>query len=256
MPHLPPHSDFESRSLATYGRPGTGAVVSGEWAGSRTTPPSHFLEYWRAIRGNILWILALMLTGMAVGWLFAASQRPLYEARTVLDIRSLNENFLNNQGSSSGTTESVLPEAYIQTEIKILQSDSIRKRAVDKLSAGIQPSNQKAAAFWLSALGRLAYPSPSLADLIVDAGHRVKVRAVGNTRIVEVFCDAQDGQLAASMCNTVAHTYIENNLESRVRSTKETSDWLQSQLDDVRQRLTRAENDLKDAGRRQISGRL
>jgi succinoglycan biosynthesis transport protein ExoP len=249
MPHLPPYSDFGSQSLAPYVRPGTPPVIPGEWVASRTNPPSQFLEYWRAIRGNLLWIFVLTLCGLALGWLFAANQRPLYEARTVLDIRSLNENFLNNQGSSTGTTESVLPEAYIQTEIKILQSDSIRKRAVDKLSAGIQPGNQKRATFWLSALGWLARPSPSLTDLIVDAGRRVKVRAVGNTRIVEVFCDAQDGQLAASMCNTVAHTYIENNLESRVRSTKETSDWLESQLDDVRQRLTRAENDLKNAGK-------
>lgn len=77
----------------------------------------------------------------------------------------------------------------------------------------------------------------------------MKVRAVGNTRIVEVLCDAQDGQLAASMCNTLAQTCIENNLESRYKSTKETSDWLQSQLDDVRRRLTKAENDLKDASK-------
>jgi capsular exopolysaccharide synthesis family protein len=92
-------------------------------------------------------------------------------------------------------------------------------------------------------------PPVAYADLIADAGKRIKVRAVGSTRIVEVLCEAQDGQLAASLCNTLAKTYIENNLGSRVESTKETSDWLQSQLDDVRTRLTKAENDLKEAGK-------
>ena len=56
----------------------------------------------------------------------------------------------------------------------------------------------------------------------MDAGRRVKVRAVGNTRMVEVLCDARDGQLAASMCNNLAGAYIEYNMESREKSTKET----------------------------------
>lgn len=243
--------DFGSNSLTPYSKGTRSPVVPAEWLYAKTTPPSQFLEYWQAIRQNLVWIFVLMVVGIAGGWLFASMQDPLYQARTVLDIRSLNENFLNpSQGSSTGTTDSVLPEAYIQTEIKILQSDSIRKRAMDKLSAGAPSGDQKSTApFWTTAWSWVSRPTLSLKDLVVDAGRRVKVRAVGNTRIVEVFCDAQDGQLAASMCNTLAQSYIEKNLESRVESTKETGDWLQSQLDDVRRRLAKAENDLKDAGK-------
>jgi capsular exopolysaccharide synthesis family protein len=248
MLNLP--SDFGSNGLTPYNGGGP-PTVPNEWLLARNNPPSQFLEYWRAVRGNLGWIFLLMLVGIGAGWLFTVTQRPLYESRTVLDIRSLNENFLNpgSQGSS-GTTDSVLPEAYIQTEIKILQSDSIRKRALDKMAAGAPSANQKQSdSFWHAAWVWIVPPAPSYRDLIIDAGRRVKVRAVGNTRIVEVLCDAQDGQLAASMCNTLAQSYIENNLESRVQSTKDTSDWLQSQLDDVRRRLAKAENDLKDAGK-------
>ena len=41
----------------------------------------------------------------------------MYQARTVLDIRSLNENFLSSRdGSPIGTTNTaVLPESYIQS---------------------------------------------------------------------------------------------------------------------------------------------
>jgi succinoglycan biosynthesis transport protein ExoP len=245
------HSDFGSNALTPQSRGNVAPAVPADWYYGKTNPPSHFLEYWHAVRNNLGWIFLLMLLGIAAGWLLAALQSPLYQARTVLDIRSLNENFLNpSQASSTGTTDSVLPEAYIQTEIKILQSDSIRKRAVDKLSAGAPSGDQKSTqSFWNVAWAWVSRPSLSLKDLVVDAGRRVKVRNVGNTRIVEVLCDAQDGQLAASMCNTLAQSYIEKNLESRVESTKETSDWLQSQLDDVRRRLSKAENDLKDAGK-------
>jgi succinoglycan biosynthesis transport protein ExoP len=248
--YLPPHNDSAGRQLVPRMPTIRNSGISPEWSVSTVRPPGQFLEYFQIIRNNFGWICLLGLIGLAAGCLFASLQRPLYEARTVLDIRSLNENFLTRESSATGTTESVLPEAYIQTEIKILQSDSVRKRALDKLAAPMQqPTPKLETPWWRSMLGFLGPPSLSYADLVSDAGHRVKVRAVGNTRIVEVLCDAQDGQLAASLCNTLAREYTENNMESRVQSTKETSDWLQSQLDDVRKRLTKAENDLKDAGK-------
>lgn len=212
--------------------------------------PGQFAEYWRVIRTHFVLICLLALTGVLAGWLAVTLQRPLYQAKTALDIRSLNENFLNpREGAATGTTDSVLPESYIQTEIKILQSESILQRALDQLKPPPEIAKPAAdAPFWQPALDWLK-PRIPMKDLIADAGRRVKIRAVGNTRIVEVFCEAWDGQLAASMCNTLARTYIEHNLESRSTSSKETSEWLQSQLDDVRRRLTTAENDLKDAGK-------
>jgi succinoglycan biosynthesis transport protein ExoP len=206
--------------------------------------------YWSIIRSNLGLIGVLAFAGLLLGWLAMTVQRPLYRAKTELDIRSLNENFLNTRdGASTGTTQSVLPESYIQTEIKILQSDSIRQRALRKItSLQEMPKPASEGGLWQAVLDWLK-PRISAKNLVADASRRVKVRAVGNTRIVELFCEAWDGQIAADMCNTVARTYIENNLESRSASSKETSEWLQSQLDDVRKRLTSAENDLKDAGK-------
>jgi succinoglycan biosynthesis transport protein ExoP len=212
--------------------------------------PSQFPEYWRVIRSHFVLIFSLVLVGVLAGWLATMLQRPLYQAKTALDIRSLNENFLNpREGAATGTTESVLPESYIQTEIKILSSESLRQRALSQIKPPPEIANPNTnPPFWQSALDWLK-PRVAMKSLIADAGRRVKVRAVGNTRIVEVFCEAWDGQLAAVMCNTLARAYIEHNLESRSASSKETSEWLQSQLDDVRRRLTTAENDLKDAGK-------
>ena len=64
--------------------------------------------------------------------------------------------------------------------------------------------------------------------------------------MVEILCDARDAQLAASVCNNLAQTYMKYNLESRYQSTKETGEWLASQLDSVRKRLEKAESDLKN----------
>jgi capsular exopolysaccharide synthesis family protein len=231
-------------------------VAVDEWASAAAQPPSQLLEYWYVLRTNIGWISLLTAAGATLGWLVATMQPAMYQSRTVLDIRSLNEDFLNpREGSPIGATGSVLPESYIQTEIKILSSDSLRKRALDRLQGVQQPSGTQASdspSFWQSLFRRFDPATVPLKTLAADAARRVKVRAVGNTRIVEVLCDARDGQLAANICNNLARTYIEYNLESRYQSTKETGDWLQSQLDDVRKRLTKAENDLKDSSKETV----
>jgi len=218
------------------------------WSGPGAEQPSQMLEYWIVIRANFGWICLLALVGAGAGWLFAALQPSMYQARTLLDIRSLNENFLNKEGGSTvNPTGDILPESYIQTEIKILTSDSLRKQAVKNLAAPPPASkDEQSASFLQSWMGKVDGSSVPYKTLVADAGNRIKVRAVGNTRMVEILCDARDAQLAASVCNGLAQTYMKYNLESRTESTKETGAWLASQLDSVRKRLEKAENDLKE----------
>lgn len=218
------------------------------WSAAGADQPSQLLEYWIVIRANFGWICLLAVLGGGLGWLVAALQPSMYQARTLLDIRSLNENFLNKEGGSTvNPTGDVLPESYIQTEIKILTSDSLRQQALKHLAGPPQPATKDDASpsFLQSWMGKMDGSSVPYKALVADAGHRIKVRAVGNTRMVELLCDARDAQLAASVCNGLAETYKTYNLESRYKSTKETGDWLQSQLDSVRKRLEKAENDLK-----------
>lgn len=251
MSYLPPPSDFDSRRTGpTHGGPKP--VIAGEWSVAPAERPSQLLEYLGFIRANLAWISALAVAGAGLAWLTASLRPAMYQARTVLDIRSLNENFLSSrEGSPIGTTASVLPESYIQTEIKILSSDSLRHRALKRLE-GLEPEKARmpeSPPFWHSVLGRFHAEAVPFKALAEDAARRVKVRAVGTTRMVEVLCDARDGQLAADMCNSLSRTYIEYNLESRQTSTQEAGAWLQSQLDDVRRRLTKAENDLKESSK-------
>ena len=251
MPYLSPSSEFGSRRVWPVFR--GPSALAGEWSAAGAEPPSQLLEYLRVIRGNLVLIAALAAAGAGVGWLTAALRPAMYQASTVLDIRSLNENFLNSrEGSPIGATASVLSESYIQTEIKILGSDSVRQRSLKRLEANAPPANMpmpETASFWSSLFGRFHPEQVPFKVLAEDAGRRVKVRAVGDTRMVQVLCDARDGQLAANMCNSLSAAYIEYNMESRQTSTKETGAWLESQLDDVRRRLTKAENDLKESSK-------
>jgi succinoglycan biosynthesis transport protein ExoP len=215
-------------------------------------PRSQWLEYWEALRRKLLMVGLLAALGGGAGLLAALLQHPLYRARTVLDIRNLDENLLNvrDAGAATGASATGLPESYLQTEIKILQSDSVLKRALDRMPKVQLASQQPRSLSLFNGLLRIPQPrQASLNDLVADASHRIKVRALGNTRIVEILCDGRDGQIAANMCNNLAQTYILYNLESRHESTSETGDWLKSQLESVRLRLTQSESELKDSAR-------
>jgi polysaccharide biosynthesis transport protein len=253
MAYLPPQFNVEVQRTPVVNGVARPLPNRGDWSAAPPEPPSQLLEYWQVMRANLGWICLLAAIGAGAGWLVAAMKPAMYEAKTVLDIRSLNEDFLNpRDGSPVSNSGSVLPESYIQTEIKILSSDSLRKRALGRLDGLKNPPKTSAdtsTSLWHTLFGQFEKKPVPLLDLAVDAARRVKVRAVGNTRIVEVLCDAKDAELAANICNNLANTYITYNLESRYNSTRETGDWLQQQLADVKKRLAKSENDLKDASR-------
>src|SRR4051812_32160972 len=99
MDYLPPSQTPLSRFLDNRTRPRPVAPVR-DWPVQQERTEGQFLEYWKVIRTNIGWIALLAVIGAALGWVTAQVQRPMYQAHTVMDIRSLNENFLNPREGS------------------------------------------------------------------------------------------------------------------------------------------------------------
>jgi succinoglycan biosynthesis transport protein ExoP len=251
MPDWQPYDRANPRELYMIPESTHGAAHD-YYGGPPPEPPSQLFEYWETIRRRLGWLCLIAVLGGLGGALVTLHQPSLYRSRTVLDIRNLNENVLSmRDGAGSSNTGNVLPETYLQTEIKILQSESILKRALERMQKQQKqppPAAVEDSSHWWESLIKLDRQIP-MNELLADASHRIKIRNLGNTRIVELLCDAQDAQIAANICNNLAQTYIEFNLESRYQSSHETGQWLSSQLNDVRQRLTKSESELKDSAK-------
>jgi len=252
MAYWPEHSNSspESRYLALRGATAVPAATYGFPSNGGNESRSQLLEYWEALRRKLVLVGLLAAVGACAGFLVAMLQRPLYRARTVLDIRNLNENLVNMRegGAAAEVSPAGLPDSYLQTEIKLLQSESVLKRALQRMPvAALTPPGDRSLSLFSGLLRVPALKQESLTGIIADASGRIKVRALGNTRLVEILCDGRDGRVAANMCNNLAQTYIAYNLESREQSTSETGKWLQSQLENVKARLTHSESELKDS---------
>jgi polysaccharide biosynthesis transport protein len=213
------------------------------------------LEYWRILRRRKGTLILLAALGAVVGFLVTLPQTPIYQVRTSLQIVSLNQNFMNMKESNPlADTGSSADATDIQTQIKILQSDSLLKRVVTKLRAdGLPATPPGRIETWRKLLN---LPDPHPADpreaALSYAARNLKVRADGQTRIIEITVDSPNPQIATAFANTLTNEFIDQNLETRWKTTEHTGQWLSSQLDDMRVRLEKSEDRLQqyanDAG--------
>lgn len=207
-----------------------------------------FLSYWRMLARHKGALLVAAFVGTLTGLLIALPQTPLYQAKVSLEIQGLNENFLNMKDfSPTSTGGGYYPEFDIQTQVKILESRSLLERVVAKLNKQkrAEPAREKdRVAAWGNAL-HLSSAQPPARFSAVVAALPVRVKSSNTNRIVEVFCDSADPQLAADFANTLASEFIEQNLETRWKATERTGEWLTRQLADLKIKLEKSEDQLQ-----------
>jgi succinoglycan biosynthesis transport protein ExoP len=216
------------------------------------TDAGGLVEYWRILRRHKgIWIVFAFL-GALIGLLVALPQTPVYQARASVEIIGLNENFLNLRQASPVTETGSGAAIDIGTQIKILQSEYVIDRVIHRLmqSGAAEPEASSRISAWRKALNPA---EPLRADILEQEFRKMakslKVHSAGQTRILEVTVDSTSAQLAAEFANTLGSEFIEQNLESRWKTTERTSNWLSGQLDEMRGKLQRSEDALQKYAR-------
>jgi capsular exopolysaccharide synthesis family protein len=204
---------------------------------------------------SILYRSKLLLTVAALGGLLAAvlitvRQTPVFRARTSLEVQDLNENFLNIKqvlpvSDGKGFTDAT----DIGTQIKILRSESLIRRVIDKVQHDRPPVQEAAWVAWLRDVLKMPKPGPAGLDVAAADSH-LTVRADGQTRIIEAFYDSTDPRFAADFVNTLAQEFIQSNIESRWQMSQNTGEWLSRQLQQIRVKLETSEDNLQSYARR------
>jgi polysaccharide biosynthesis transport protein len=209
------------------------------------------LEYWQMVRRHQGLVAVACVLGLVLGYLCTIPQKRTYQARTTLEIQGLNEDFLNmkNVNPTVSETSSMDSEVDIQTQVRILQSRALLQAAYRKMSEKKPTENFEVPdrlSAWSKALG-IHPPTPaSLRQEALDvAAGSVKVKASNSTRIVDVSTDSTNPQVAADFANILAAEYIQQNLEARWKSTEHTGEWLTKQLQDIRIKLEKDDDQLQ-----------
>lgn len=268
------NNDFSSSDDRNPGAAIPGEIVPTRPAGAKTPPRQQLLsriidakatsgsyrlieeptrggiiEYWRILRGHKITLFALAFAGLVLGGLISIAQTPLYQAHTSLEIEEAAPDPSNmkasERSSDAGTATAV---SDMPTQIKILQSESLVERALEKLKEKHQasPPKERASAGWRQFL-HLSKPAANnkKVDLAAKARANLTVRSDGQTRILDVAYDSTDPKHAADFANALASEFIEQNIEMRWNVSQRTAEWLSHELDEMRGKLEHSENALQ-----------
>lgn len=220
-------------------------------AESRNDEAVELVAYWRLLRRKRGTLILATGLGLLIGVLITLPQAAIYQAKTSLELLNLNGNFMNMKDVQQVDEESgfnLLTD--IQTQIKILQSDTLLDRVFHEMG-GVEDGQQSGASpsGWRAFLNLSSSRSDDRQKALRKAKKDVKVKASGQTRIIEVTVNSTDRRIAAEFANRLTKDFIEDNIESRWEMTQQTGDFLSRQLDDMRAKLERSEDDLQGYAR-------
>ena len=207
-------------------------------------------EYSRIYKRHRKLILLCAGIGLLLSLLIELPWLPIFSTRTSLEIRSLNNDFLDMRSVQATGSNGADNDTNLQTQIKLLQSETLITQASERLLTQPHPQSipeEDLRSRMLRAVhigGRQTLP---YALLVADAATRVKVKPMGLTRLVEITCESYDPNFSAKFCSMLTRTFEENDLENRTNEAQKTSEWLIKQLADVRDRVEESQKKLEAA---------
>ena len=221
--------------------PGPGAPPPQRF--SAPTADTTLSEALITLRKHRLIIIASVLLFATYGFYKAFTQIKVYEAYGEIEVRSgSSDEFRVTPGSFFGED----PQRKMLTEAAILTSDSLLANVAKDLNLANNPK-------FLGAKPD-APPGPhvSLEDPIVrqvvvgalQAG--VRVSQVPKTSLMRISYTGRDPKLAQDIVNKVIADYITNSYESRFKSSQRVSQWLNSQLDELKQQVEASQEKMLD----------
>ena len=191
------------------------------------------------------WVLVTAaLVGLLYGVYKAETQPRIYESFGRIQVRS---------GSSNEYRVSAVPgysndaASKMLTEIAILQSDSLMLTVAREMDLANNPA-------FLDVKGPVPHASLEDATVRQSTVHRLQsnlnISLVPKTDIIRISYNSLNPKMAADIVNKVISAYIQRSYETRFASTQRVSQWLSSQLDDLKQQVQTSQERMMDLQRR------
>ncbi|HYK48587.1 MAG TPA: GumC family protein, partial [Terriglobales bacterium] len=190
------------------------------------------------------WIIIACVVGIFAAVAIASlRQTPVFDAVGRIAINKADSNLVTFKDSMP--VMDYYDPTDLDTETRILQSDILALQVIRQLNLDKRPE-----------YGGQSAPQPNLvADPLQNDSKRttallggfkgnLKVSLIPNTRIVEIHYRSTDPTLAASVVNTLAATYVEQNFKTKFESTMQASDWLSKQLVDLQMKVETSQEKL------------
>lgn len=221
--------------------------------------PPDLVAWWRVIRKRRWTVLTAFFVLFATVLAGSLKEKPVYRAKALIEIDKEDPSVANPQELFQLDEVS---DAYLETQYKVLASDDLAERVIHQLALDRQTEFLPSMIHWpWSTSAASAPPSVSSSAAGVEGAgvsdpwvqetvlkrfqDRLDVRPVRRSRAVELRFDSQDPELAAQTVNAVVENYIQKNFQARWDAAQKASSWLSQQLQDLKTKLEKSEDDLQ-----------
>jgi polysaccharide biosynthesis transport protein len=208
---------------------------------------------------DVLWVhkkvfLLSIVSCLAIAALFSFSMTPEYQAKAALELQAPPAvSFGSQDGEARSTINAPSFDSYLDTQIGILQSDTLIRRVIGRLNLGERMKGDVShgpnlPTKYLAALGG-STPVAAGEQVFETAKKNLVVRQSRLNNLVEVLYASHDPKLAADFVNTLADEYQQQSLEARWQVSQSAGNWFTRHLTDLRAQLDSAEAALQNYSR-------
>ncbi len=199
----------------------------------------HLLDYLIILRKHQWLILAFLIAVVTVVTISSFKMKPVYTANARVEFDKETQNLLPFQGGQNSDDAYIDLENYLETQTKVLESETLALQTIRSMNLNQVPEfGRPTDAITLGRPGVLQR-RPAILGAFLGS---LSVRRVPNSRLIEVQFEAENPQLAAQIVNTHVQNFIEEDFRSRYEATKQTTKWLESELEELRITVQKSEN--------------
>ena len=195
-------------------------------------------------------VIVCAVVGLSLAILVTILMTPIYRATATIE---LNENkqggvsALSDLASMAGGGGDEL-KVKIQTETAVIEDDTIALNVMEKLNM-LRLAGKSG---WFAKkeegpiVSKESLPAQRREQLIQSFEGSLKVGEVQNSRLIAITYSSPDPVQAAKIANQIVYEYKSYLLSSNFSSSQEVSQWLQSQLGDLSNKVTKSEQAVAD----------
>jgi len=220
----------------------------------------HLRDYWKVIQKRRWIVIAFFLIVLIATAVGTFAMKPIYRGTATIQINKENPQIVDFKEIFAVNTMDL---DYYQTQYKILESRTLARRVIQTLKLlehpEFQPKPETPFQEWKSNLsaslsgffgssGKDAPKNGKETFLINRFLAKLKIEPIRNSRLVKIHFDSTSPSLSTQVSNSLAAAFIQQNLEARFVSTEQAKEWLTKQIEDLKAKVERADENLQEFG--------
>lgn len=207
---------------------------------------SPLVHYWRVLNKRRWTVLATTAIIFTLAVIATLKTTPLYQATSKVAIFPEMPNVLGFKSFDDNSPDYQYDVA-LETQAAILRSDALALQVIQTMHLDENPKFTSAPRHKTGdALedANLQPDASSTAGLIGRFHAGLGIQIIPNSRLVQISYTDPDPRLATEIVNTLVRTFTEQNFKTKYEAATQTSDWLNTEIDDLRLKVQTSEEKL------------